>query len=154
MGDTYSQLYIHIVFTVRHRRVMIPREYKEELHRYITGIITRQRHKLLEINCMPDHVHILIGYNPENSLSALVRDIKSNSSRFISKRFPELSEFSWQSGYGAFSYSRREISNIIRYIENQEEHHKKKNFREEYIGYLKEYQIEYNPKYLFDWIDN
>jgi REP element-mobilizing transposase RayT len=153
MANTYTQLYIHIVFAVRGRDNLIKPDHKEEIHKYITGIIQHRDHKLLAINSMPDHVHILIGYDPKTALSDLVRDIKAASSKFINEAGWLKSRFAWQEGYGAFSYSRSQLDDIIRYIATQEEHHKNKLFREEYFEMLEKFHVDFDPKYLFEWIE-
>jgi REP element-mobilizing transposase RayT len=131
---------------------VIPVRHKEELQKYTTGIIQNRKHKLLAINFMPDHVHIFIGYQPSQPLPDLLRDIKANSSKFINenKWFP--GKFQWQEGYGSFSYGHSQIDNVIQYINSQEEHHKKATFKEEYLKLLQKFDIDYDPKYLFDWI--
>ena len=150
MANTYSQIYIQIVFAVKRRQKLIHNNWKSELYKYITGIVTNKGQKLIAINGMSDHVHILVGLKPNMALSELVRDIKSNSSRFINeKRFIE-GKFEWQTGFGAFSYSHSDISQVIKYIENQEMHHGKKSFQEEYIKFLNDYEIDYDNAYVFD----
>lgn len=153
MPNTYSQIYIHIVFTVKGRQNLIPNQKREELQKFITGIIQKRNQKLLTIFCMPDHTHILIGLEPSISISDLVRDIKASSSKFINDNNWMNGKFNWQEGFGAFSYSRSQIDNVIKYILNQEKHHHKKTFKEEYIDFLKKFEIEYNEKYLFDFIE-
>jgi len=129
MANTYSQLYFHIVFAVMRRQNLISSKNKEELHRYKTGIIKNNGQKLLEINVMPDHTHILIGMEPNIRISDLVRDIKSNSSVFINDKKWVLGKFNWQKGFGVFSYSHSQLDSIIKYINNQEMHHRKKRFK-------------------------
>jgi putative transposase len=153
MANTYTQLYIQAVFAVQGRPNLIPQKNKEELHKYITGIIQNNKHKLLAINCMPDHVHVFFGLHPSQSISDLLRDIKTNSSKFISEKKWISGKFEWQLGFGAFSYSKSHIDNVIKYINNQESHHKKKSFKEEYLEFLKKFDIDYDEKYLFDWIE-
>lgn len=153
MANTYSQIYIQIVFTVKGRQNLIPKSHREELHKYITGIVTNRQQKLLTIFAMPDHVHLLVGMKPNVAISDLVRDIKAGSSKFITDSNWVKGKFSWQEGFGAFSYSRSQIDNVIKYINNQEQHHKKKTFKEEYLDFLKKFEIDYNEKYLFEWID-
>ncbi|MBI5476709.1 MAG: IS200/IS605 family transposase [Ignavibacteriales bacterium] len=150
MANTFTQIYIHIVFSVKQRVSLIQNEWREELHKYITGIIQNQGHKLLAINSMPDHIHILIGMRPDDSLSELVRDLKANSSKWINEKKFLKTKFFWQEGYGAFSYSHSQLDKVIHYIKNQQEHHKKRPFKEEYISFLKKYDIPYDPKYVFD----
>lgn len=154
MANTYTQIYIHVVFAVQGRQNLIKKEHKEELHKYITGIIRNKNQKLIAISSMLDHVHTLIGLKPDIALSDLVRDIKANSSRFINERKFVRGKFNWQEGFGAFSYSHSQLNGIIDYIENQEKHHSRKSFREEYLEFLKKFNVEYDPKYVFDWIEN
>jgi len=153
MANTYTQIHIQIVFTVKGIENLIAERNREELQKYITGIINGEKQKLLAIYCMPDHIHALIGLRPDISISALVRKIKSNSSKFINNAKWIKGKFSWQQGYGAFSYSKNDLPNVIRYINNQPEHHKKKSFREEYADLLRKFEIEYDAKYLFDFLD-
>jgi putative transposase len=127
-------------------------KYQEELQRYTTGIIQNNKHKLLAIKYMTDHVHILIGYQPFQPLPDLLRDIKANTSKFINKNKWMPGKFQWQEGYGAFSYSHSQINNVIHYINTQEEHHNQMSFKDEYLELLERYYIEYDPKYLFDWL--
>jgi putative transposase len=150
MANTYSQLYIQIVFAVRGRQNLISKNNKDEIYKYITGIITNHKQKLIAINGMPDHIHILVGIKPDISLSDLVRDIKSNSSKFINEQKWINGKFEWQTGFGAFSYGHSQLSNVIKYIENQEEHHKTKTFGEEYIAFLKLFNIDFRNEYLFE----
>ena len=152
MANTYSQLYIHIVFAVKGRQNLISENWKDEIYKYITGIVTNKEQKLIAINGMPDHIHILIGLKPDMSISDLVRDIKSNSSKFINDRKWINGKFEWQTGFGAFSYSHSQLTNVIHYIQRQEEHHKVKTFKEEYIEFLKLFNIEFKDEYLFSEI--
>ncbi len=152
MANTYTQLYIHIVFAVKNRDAMISREWKERIHQYITGIIQNQGHKLIAINSMPDHIHIFIGMQPNAALSDLVRDIKRDSTNFMNNEIKPRGKFGWQEGFGAFSYSHSQIDSVVKYVINQEEHHRKRTFQEEYEAMLKEFAIEYNARYVFDWI--
>ncbi len=150
MADTYSQIYIHIVFAVKGRNNLISKNWKDELYKYITGIITNEGQKLLAINGMPDHIHILIGLKPTATLSNIVRDIKANSSKFINDKKWIAGKFEWQQGFGAFSYSHSQLKNVISYIQNQEEHHKTKTFREEYIEFLKLYNVDFKNEFIFE----
>lgn len=129
---------------------MISKDHREELNKYITGIVQNRGHKMLAVFCNPDHVHVLVGLKPSQSISDLVRDIKASSSGFISEKGWVKGKFSWQEGYGAFTYSRSALDNVVNYILNQEEHHKTKSFREEYLEFLKEFYVEYDEKYLFE----
>ena len=153
MANTYTQIYIQIVFAVAGRQNIIPKSKREELHKYITGIIQNRKQKMLAIYCMPEHTHILLGFKPSILLPDLVRDIKAGSSKFINDNNWLTRKFNWQNGYGAFTYSRSQIDIVIKYILNQEIHHKKISFKEEYIQFLKKFEIEYNEKYLFEWIE-
>ncbi|MEZ0180698.1 IS200/IS605 family transposase [Flavobacterium oncorhynchi] len=150
MANTYSQLYIHIVFAVKGRQNLISKNKKNEIYKYITGIITHQKQKLIAINGMPDHIHILVGIKPNISISDLVRDIKSSSSKFINEQKWINGKFEWQTGFGAFSYGHSQLTTVIKYIENQEEHHKTKTFKEEYIAFLKLFNIDFKNEFIFD----
>jgi putative transposase len=151
MANTYTQIYLHIVFAVEHRDKVIPKAKKEDLHRYITGVVEHRACKLIAINSMSDHIHILIGYNPKHALSDIVRDIKATSSKMINESHWMRGKFEWQEGFGAFSYSRSQLDAIIGYIMNQEKHHTVKSFREEYVEFLDAYGVEYDPRYLLGW---
>lgn len=153
MANTFTQLYIQVVFTVKGRENVIKNTWKEELYKYICGIIKNQNQKLYIINGMPDHIHILLGLKPDISISELMKTIKSNSSKFINEKKLVPGKFQWQEGYGAFSYGQSQLPILINYIKNQEEHHRKKTFKEEYIEFLRKFEIEYNEKYLFDFLD-
>lgn len=153
MPNTYFQIYIQIVFAVEGRQNLIPGKHREELHRYLTGIVTNRNQKMLSVFCMPDHGHLLIGLKPSIALSGLVRDIKTGSSNFINEKRWVRGHFNWQEGFGAFSYSRSHIDRVARYILNQEAHHKKQTFKNEYTGLLKRFDVDYDEKYLFDFID-
>lgn len=154
MANTYSQIYIHIVFTPAHRHCLIPKLHKEELHKYITGIVQNKGHKLLAINAMPDHIHMFVGLKPTASVSHLVRDIKNNSSGFINDQQWIRGKFNWQEGYGAFSYGHSQIDTVVKYIQHQEEHHKKQSFQEEYLALLQKFDVAYDKKYVFDLSGN
>jgi len=151
MPGTYSQIYIQIVFAVKGRENLIAKNWKNDLHKYIAGIIKGKEQKPIIVNGMPDHIHAFIGLRPSMKISDLVRDIKNNSTNFINENKFVRGKFSWQEGYGAFSYSHSHIKKVYEYILNQESHHKKKTFREEYLELLKKFEIEYNEKYLFEW---
>ncbi len=152
MPNTYSQIYIQIVFAVKGRQAFIKENFREELQKYISGIIAQKKQKLYAIYCMPDHTHILVSMKPDIAISDLVRDIKSNSSSFIEdKEF--VKNFSWQTGFGAFSYSKSQSKNVVDYILNQPQHHKKRSFKAEYMEFLQKFEIEYDEKYLFEFYD-
>ena len=150
MADTYTQLYFHIVFAVKSRARLIEKSWKDDLNKYITGIISNKSQKLMIINGMPDHVHMLISTKPDCNVSDLVRDIKSNSTKWINKTGLMKSKFAWQNGFGAFTVSQSQLNKVIRYIENQEQHHSSKSFKEEYVDFLKAYQIDYDEEYIFE----
>jgi putative transposase len=149
MANTYTQIHIHAVFSVRNRECIITDCWRDELYKYITGIVQNNKHKLLAINGMPDHIHILFGLRPSQSLSDLMQDIKGGSSRWINERRFVYGKFSWQEGYGAFSYSKSDLPNVFRYIEGQRQHHSKEKFIDEYVGLLNEFEIDYNDEYIF-----
>ena len=148
MANTYTQLYIHFVFAVKDRISLIKSEWKEELYRYITGIIQANKHKLISINGTENHIHILIGYKPHQLIPDLLQDIKGNSSKWINEKRYVKGKFQWQEGYGAFSYSHSQLDDVVKYILNQEIHHKKHTFKEEYIEFLKRFNVPYNDKYI------
>ncbi len=153
MPNTYSQIYIQIVFAVKGRENLISKIHREELHKYITGIVQNRGQKMLSIFCIPDHVHLLVGIKPSITISDLVRDIKAGSSNFINQQHWVKGKFNWQEGFGAFSYSKSQIDSVIKYILSQEEHHKKTTFREEYFDLLEKFEIDYDEKYVFEWIE-
>ncbi len=153
MPNTYTQVYIHIVFTVQGRQNLISESHREELQKYITGIVQNRSHKMLAIYCMPDHVHIFIGMKPTMSISDLAREIKAVSSKFINDKRWIKGRFNWQEGFGAFSYANSQLDSVIKYIKNQKEHHQRQTFKEEYLELLAKFAVEYDNKYLFEWID-
>ncbi|WP_312763467.1 IS200/IS605 family transposase [Epilithonimonas sp.] len=147
---TYTQIHIQLIFAVKFRDALIQNHWEDELYKYITGIIQHHNHKLLSIKGMSDHLHILIGLRPNQALSELVNQIKSNSSKWINeKRFCNV-RFEWQKGYGAFSYGKSQVTDVINYINNQEVHHQKKSFKQEYLDFLNKFEIEYNQEYVFN----
>ncbi len=154
MANTYSQIFYHVVFAVKHRQSLITHSIKDELYKYITGVINNQKQVLFIINGMPDHVHLLLNCKPDVNLSNLVKEIKEHSTKFINDKKIIPGKFYWQGGFGAFSVGRRDIPNVIRYIKNQEEHHSKKNFKDEYLEFLKENEIEFEEKYIFEFHEN
>ena len=153
MANTYTQIYIHMVFAVKYRDALISSSWKERLHKYITGIVQNQGHKLIAINTMFNHAHIFIGMKPDTALSDLVRDIKKDSTNFVNDEIRLHGKFGWQNGFGAFSYSHSQIDSVIKYILHQEKHHRHKTFREEYQAMLLKFAVEYNERYMFDWIE-
>jgi putative transposase len=148
-SNTYSQLHVQLVFAVKFRKALIHQDWQIELYKYISGIIAEKKHKLICINGMTDHIHILIGWRPHESLSDIVRDIKRSSSLWINQSEFCKERFEWQSGFGAFSYSKSALPNVIRYIENQQQHHQKKSFVKEYVNLLEEHGVEYDQRYIF-----
>ena len=153
MPDKFTQIYIQLIFAVRYREALIRPEFKTELYKYIVGIFRNQEQKLLAINGMPDHVHIFFSMEPDINLSHFIRDVKSDSSTFINERKISKFKFHWQRGYGAFSYAHSQKEQVIRYVMNQEKHHRRKTFREEYLELLKRFEIKYNEKYLFEFFE-
>jgi len=151
--STYSQIYIQTVFAVKGRESLIQPQWEDRLHKYITGIVQNKEQKMLAINGMSDHIHFFIGMKPSCCLSDLVREIKKSSNDFIREEKFSKFKFNWQEGFGAFSYSHSQLDDVIAYIMNQKELHKKKTFREEYMGFLKKFNVEYYEKYLFEWIE-
>jgi putative transposase len=149
MANTYSQIHIQVVFAVEARQYLIRSERKEALHKYIAGIVAQREQKLLAVHCMPDHTHVLIGLKPDIALSDLVRDIKAGSANHINKSKWMAGRFSWQEGFGAFSYSHSQLTQVIRYIQTQEKHHVKKSFREEYLNLLKKFEVQHDDRYIF-----
>ncbi|WP_143307113.1 IS200/IS605 family transposase [Chitinophaga vietnamensis] len=149
MSNTYSQIHLHIVFAVKNRQSLITPILKDELYKFITGTIQNRGHKLCIINGMPDHVHILIGMRPTEAISTLVNQIKSCSTKWINGRRLVRGKFEWQEGFGVFSYSRSHLDNVIKYIKNQEKHHSKKSFIEEYVDMLQKFEIAFDERYIF-----
>jgi len=153
MSNTYTQLHIQFVFAVKNRQALLHESIRVRVEKYITGIVQNCEHKLLAIYCMPDHTHLFIGLRPDQSISDLIREIKSKSSEFINREKLTKEKFNWQEGYSAFSYSHSQVQNVIDYVLNQPEHHKKKTFKEEYLEFLTKFEIAYEEKYLFNWIE-
>lgn len=154
MANTYNQCYIQLVFAVKYRQNLITKNIREKVEKYITGIIQQKNQKLLSIYCNPDHTHILVSLDTKIAIADLVRDLKANSSKFINENNLTSNNFRWQEGYGSFSYSKKEISRVALYIENQEKHHLKKSFKEEYIELLQEHEIDFEEKYLFEFLED
>ena len=153
MAGSFSKIYIQVVFAVKGRSNLIGNNFKTDLHKYIAGIIKGKGQKAIIVNGMPDHIHAFIGLKPAMAISDLVRDMKNNSSNFINDHKLVKGKFAWQEGYGAFSYSHSHIENVYNYILNQEQHHKKKTFRQEYLDFLTAFEIPYEEKYLFEWYE-
>ncbi len=149
MSNTYTKIHIQFVFAVKHRHGLIQPEWKEGLNKYITGIVQAKDHKLLAINGMPDHLHLLAGLRPNQSISDLMQDVKGSSSKWINDNRLVKGRFEWQEGYGAFSYGASQVNDVINYIRNQEEHHKRKSFIDEYREFLQKFEIDYDERYIF-----
>ncbi len=149
MANTYTQIHIQVVFAVKNRNALIHDNWKVELYKYMTAIIQNESHKVLAINGMPDHVHVLFGMRPVQSLSDLMKKLKGESSKWINQKGFCKHRFHWQEGYGAFSYSKSQLPAVIKYIRNQKEHHKQKTFMEEYVDFLKSFEINYDEQYIF-----
>ena len=149
MPNTYTQLYVQCVFAVENRISLIHREWEEELKKYITGIVQNHKHKMIAINGIPDHLHVFVGLHPTQSISDLMKVVKGESSEWVNQNRFVRGRFSWQEGFGAFSYSRSQIDAVYKYIMNQKEHHKKTTFMEEYIDLLEKFEIDYDPRYIF-----
>lgn len=154
MANTYTQIHIHLVFSPLHREALINKKWSDDLEKYITGIVQNNRHKMLAIKSMPDHIHIFIGYDVKQTIPKLVEDIKTSSNSWIKTNKLSKFKFDWQKGYGAFSHSKSQVDQVVKYILNQEEHHKKKTFREEYLDILRKNDIKYDDRYLFDFFED
>ncbi len=148
MANTYTQIHIHFVFAPKFREALLSRDWSERLHKYITGIVQNHKHKMVAINSMPDHLHMAIGLRTHESIADLMKAVKGDSSEWINKQGFTNKKFNWQDGYGAFSYNKNKVPGLVKYIMNQEEHHKKVSRHEEYICLLKEFEIDFNEKYL------
>ena len=153
MAGTFSQIYIQVVFAVQGRQNLLQKEWRQEVFKYMAGIIKNKGQKPIIINGVEDHVHVFLGLKPAMALSDLVRDIKNNSSNFINEHSWIKGKFTWQKGYGAFSYSHSQMDAVYNYIQNQEEHHKQLSFRDEYLDFLRKFEIEHDTKYLFEWLE-
>jgi len=149
MPNTYSQIHIQFVFAVKYRTALIDNTWGERLHQYMTGIFQENDHKMLQINSMPDHIHILIGMRPNQSISSLIQNVKVESSKWIKENKLCSHNFAWQEGYGAFSYSKSHVPDLIRYIQNQQIHHRKETFLDEYRKFLTAFEIDWDEKYIF-----
>lgn len=153
MPNTYSRIYIHVVFAVQNRNSLINAEWEEELYKYITGTVQNKGQKMLQINGIHNHIHFLFGMKPDCNLSELVREVKKSSNLFIKGKGFTKFNFKWQGGFGAFSVSHSQLDKVIKYISKQKEHHKKKSFKDEYLEFLDKYDLQYDKRYLFEWID-
>lgn len=153
MANTYTKIYVHFVFAVQHRQCLIKKAWKDELYRYINATITNKGHKLYAIGGMADHLHLLVSMNPDQSMSSFIADVKRSSAMWINQMFLRPGIFAWQRGFGAFTYSKNDVHNVANYIENQEEHHKKQNFHDEYIKFLNDHNIEYDERFVFRQVE-
>ena len=153
MANTFSQIYLQFVFAVRNRESLISKDHKEELHKYITALIQNRKAKMLAINCMPDHVHLFVGFKPTVLISDFVKEIKVESNEFINSKQWIKGKFSWQEGYGVFSYSHSHIDRVVKYVLDQEIHHQKKTFKQEYLALLEKFDIVFEERFLFDFIE-
>ena len=153
MANTYTQLYVQFVFSVKGRENLIKEKFRDELEKVMCGIITDHKCKTYAIYCNPDHTHIFVGLHPTISVSKIIEQVKSGSSNWLNEKKYIAGKFSWQDGYGAFTYSKSHIDKVVKYILNQPEHHKKQSFREEYLSFLDKFEIDYDPKYLFEWYE-
>jgi len=149
MANSYTQIHIQFVFAVKYRAALIKDEWKDDMHQFITGIFQRNRHKMLQINSMPDHIHIFIGMRPHQSISSLIQNVKTESSKYIKEKNFCPQPFAWQEGFGAFSYAKNQVANVIRYVQNQQMHHRKESFLQEYRKFLTAFEIEWNEQYIF-----
>ena len=154
MANTYTQLYIHLVFSPKNRVALIKKEWKDDLEKYITGIVQNHKHKLIAIGSMPDHIHIFIGYDVNQTIPSLVENIKTSSNEWIKNNRLSKHHFEWQKGYGAFSHARGQLDTVVKYILNQETHHIKKSFQEEYLEMLRKNDVAYKEEYLFTFFDD
>ena len=153
MANTYTQCYVHLVFAVKHRDALIQKTWKDELEKYITGIVQNNKHKLLAIGAMPDHIHIFIGYNVNQLIPDLVVQIKTSSNAWIKEKGLSKFKFDWQKGYGAFTHARSQLDTVINYVLSQEEHHQKRPFQEEYLEMLRKNEIDFKEEYVFEFFE-
>ena len=152
MADTFYQVYLQFVFAVRYRQRMIPKTKKEELHKYMTGLVKNRGSKMIAVHCMPDHAHLFVGFRPGSmKISDFIKEIKVASNEFINRKHFCSGNFMWQNGYGVFSYSHSHLDRVAKYVLNQEEHHRNKSFRMEYLEFLKRFDVPYDERYLFDF---
>ena len=149
MANTYHQIYLQVVFAVKYRQAVIKKEWKHQLYAVIGNIINETKCKTIIVNGMEDHVHCFLALKPVVSISELMKTVKAKSSKYINDHALTPERFGWQEGYGVFSYSQSGVDAVYKYIQNQEEHHKKQNFKDEYENFLKKYQVAYDNQYLF-----
>lgn len=149
MANTYTQIHLQFIFAPKFRASLIHPDWENDLYKYITGTVQNNKHKMLGINGMPDHIHMFVGFHTTQSISDFMQDVKAGSSRWVNEKKLTKSRFEWQSGYGAFSYSKSQVPDVIAYIQNQKQHHKKKTFLEEYKLFLEKFEVEYDVQYIF-----
>jgi putative transposase len=154
MANTYTQCYFQLVFAVKYREALIKKQWKDNLEKYVTGIVQNHKHKVLAIGTMPDHIHIFLGYNLNHLIPDLVEEIKTSSNAWIKRERLSRYNFAWQKGYGAFTYSHEQIDTVVKYILSQAEHHKQKLLREEYLEMLISNEIEFKDEYVFEFFDD
>lgn len=153
MGNTYHQVYVQIIFAVKGRQSFLKKEFRDDFFKVLASMIQKLGHKSIIVNGVADHVHCLVGLNPDKKISDLVKELKTDSNLFLKDKNWVSGKFAWQNGYGVFSYSRSQLDRVYQYIKNQEEHHRKKSFREEYISFLKKFDVEYKDEYLFEFYE-
>jgi REP element-mobilizing transposase RayT len=153
MANTFSQIYLQFVFAVKGRRSLIAKPNREELNKYMTGLVQARKAKMLAVNCMPDHAHLFVNFKPDVLISDFIKQIKVKSNEFINEKNWVQGNFGWQTGYGVFSYSHSHIDRVINYVLKQEAHHKKKTFREEYLELLEKFAIPFEKKFVFDFFE-
>jgi len=153
MANTFSQIYLQFVFAVQNRQSLLAKKNKEELHKYITALVQNRKAKMLAVNCMPDHTHLFVGFKPTILISDFVKEIKVESNEFVNSKDWIRGKFAWQDGYGVFSYSHSQIDAVIKYVLNQELHHQKKTFKQEYLSLLQKFDIPFEERFLFDFIE-
>jgi putative transposase len=153
MANSFSQIYLQFVFAVQNRQSLITKEHKEELHKYVTALVQNRKAKMLAINCMPDHIHLFVGFKPTILISDFVKEIKVESNEFINNKKWLKGKFNWQEGYGVFSYSHSHIDAVVKYVLNQEAHHQKKTFKQEYLELLEKFEIPFEERFLFDFVE-
>ncbi len=154
MANTYTQMYVHLVFAPKNREALIGKAWKNDMEKYITGIVQNHKHKMLAIGSMPDHIHLFIGYNVNHLIPDLVEEVKTSSNAWIKQNKLSKFRFEWQKGYGAFSHSRSQLDTVVKYVLNQEMHHKKKSFKEEYLEILRKNDVDFKNEYVFDFFED
>lgn len=149
MANTYSQVHLHFIFAPKYRQALVNSDWEVALYKYITGVVEARQHKMIAINCMSDHIHMLVGFRTTQSIADFMQDVKADSSQWINTNRFCGSRFEWQTGYGVFSYSKSQVPNVIHYIQMQKEHHRKLTFRDEYRSFLEKFEVVYDERYIF-----